>query len=674
MSSQIFRQVRNDAKNLEAIADGYKTKIEHEHWLVDGLQKDAIQNSWDARIDKKRGNGWECGFGLLNIRNEKVLCIKDAGTSGLNGTKFYSEPEMGNILVSNEKGEDLAYFLNSDWSAKSIEEGGNRGRGKFLFLYASRNKKIFFDSFRSSDKDYLFGEVFLDSDKQIKFKINYREEAKNAFNSFIDGKQTLLNLPGTRIFITNPDPSIEQSIQTGEIFSYISYSRWEIIKKFNAKIFVYDGKEKKYITLPAWYEDKEDNENNKKYELETIKSGTDYKIKRLVLRYAPNLDLPEGVRGIAIQRGGMTIERIKADDLVHEEGMNDIYGWLEMEEKKSLENEMKNSCEGPEHFNFSWTQKPAKYLRDYLRIKIREYAKELKIVSPEQAKRNKIQKIAETEALKSLLPLFKKLELFGKHKGTKFRKKSNRNQNEPLRLSVPDIVFPNENRRVNYGEIIKGVYVIPISDYDRTLFVRVKVYILTQEGQEILIDEKEFNLNRDTKIKIGVDSLQITNRLKQGNYTLKAKMFSLEDTDLVLSDGTKIEESTKIYERVNIKFYVETEPDELGKFPFNFLGIPSKDKEFLFRWESDGDNGYIAFYNVSHPKIMPLLNNEEGALNKYLIEQGAFIAFQIKLEELFADNTKQDKEFSLLMKSKDLTQVWPFYLKKFSEYIWDLNS
>lgn len=672
MSSPIFRQVRNDAKNLEAIADGYKTKIDHEHWLVDGLQKDAIQNSWDARVDKKHGLGWECGFGLLNIKNEKVLCIKDSGTTGLNGTKFYSELEMGKILVRNEKGEDLAYFLNSDWSAKSIEEGGNRGRGKFLFLYASKNKRIFFDSFRSSDKEYLFGEVYLDLDKQIKFKIDYGDEAKNVFRNFIDGKQTLLSSSGTRIFITNPDPQIEQSIQTGEIFSYISYSRWEIVKKYKAKIFVYDGKEKKYITSSIWYEDKEGNENNKKYELETIKSGTDYKIKRLVLRYVPSLDLPENIRGVAIQRGGMTIERIKADELVHEEGMTDIYGWLEMEEKKPLENEMKNNCEGPEHFNFSWTQKPAKYLRDYLRNKIRDFAKELKIVSSEQARRNKVQRSAEVEALKSLLPLFKKLELYGKHKGTKTRKKATRKENEPLRLSAPDIVFPRDNRRVNYGEIIKNAYVIPINELDISLLVLIRVFLLSKEGKEILLEEKEINLSKNTNINVGKSFLEITKNLKPGSYTFKAKMISLEDTDLVLPDGTKIEQSTKIYERINLKFYIETEPDESGKYPFKFEPKPSENKQFLFEWESDGDNGYTVYYNSTHPKIKPMLEDQEK-LQRYLTEQGAFITFQIKLEELIADNI-YDKEFNSLIKEKDLTKVWPFFMKKFSEYIWDINS
>ena len=138
MRPKIFRQIRNDEKDIEAVASGYKTKIMHDLWLIEGLQKDVIQNSWDARIDKKYGKGWECGFSLIDINNKKFFCIVDRGTTGLNGTKFHTERELVKILSKNKPGEDLAYFLNSNWSAKSIEEGGNRGRGKTLFLVASQ--------------------------------------------------------------------------------------------------------------------------------------------------------------------------------------------------------------------------------------------------------------------------------------------------------------------------------------------------------------------------------------------------------------------------------------------------------------------------------------------------------------------------------------------------------
>ncbi len=133
MERKIYTQRTNNERAMEALADGYRTKIGHDFWLADGLQKDAIQNSWDARVDKKHGKDWECSFSLVEIKGGRTVCISDQGTSGLNGTKFFSDEELDKILLSNaDKREDLANFLNSNWSNKSGDEGGNRGRGKTL--------------------------------------------------------------------------------------------------------------------------------------------------------------------------------------------------------------------------------------------------------------------------------------------------------------------------------------------------------------------------------------------------------------------------------------------------------------------------------------------------------------------------------------------------------------
>ena len=668
--TKIFTQRKNDEKDIQAIADGYKTKIGgHELWLADGLQKDAIQNSWDARFDKKHGKEWECGFTLMTVEGKDALCISDSGTKGLNGTKFSTDPELTGILNQNESGEDLAYFLNSNWSAKGNEEGGSRGRGKTLFLASSLNRKIYFDSLRSSDNLYVFGEIYLDSDKQIKFKLNFDDIAKIKLKEIIN--IPLLKDFGTRVFITNLDPGVKKAIVNGDIIGFISNSRWEIIKKYEAKIFVLNGS-KKYVPLPKWYEDDLPETIGKPFVAEIIKEGTPYKTKRLVLRYAPNAELPQAIKGIAIQRGGMTIQRLLADDLVHEDGMSDIYGWVEME--KNLEEDIKINCEGPEHFDFAWTTNPAKYLRGYLSSKIREFAKEFKIISSEQAKKNKIQKMAEENALKSLTPLFKNLGLFGHHKGSRNKIKSKRKKDEPLRLSVADIEFPRETRRINYNEMIKNAYVIPINDFFQNIFVRVHVYVVSNDGKHTTeISEREFNLSPGIGSKIGEETILITNRYQKGTYSFRAKMISLEDANLILPDGTKVEKGTILYDRVNLKFYVEVDPPEHG--PFEFQPRPKEDKSYMLEWEPDLNGGYTIYYNSIHPRIKVLLDeNDEKKLSQFLIEQGALLAFQIKLEDLMAeDRGEGDKDLLKLIKSNNPSNVWPVFLQKYSEFLWDLN-
>lgn len=674
MERTIFTQIVNREKAIQTVADGYKTKIDHELWLAEGLQKDAIQNCWDARSDKKHGKDWECGFALMKVDNKDILCIYDKGTTGLNGTKFYKHDELTKILekVSNQNqaGEDLACFLNSDWSGKSSEEGGNRGRGKTLFLVASDSKKVFFESLRSSDGVYLFGELYLDNtDKQVKFSLHYDEDGKGMFRSELGEKIDPISWHGTRIFILNPEKTVVQAIKGGEMLSFIGNSRWETIKKYEAKIFVDNGQEKKYATLPYWYENNLKGIEEREFPPEIIREGTQYKIKRLVLRYAPDLNVPDSVRGVAIQRGGMTIERIPAEELVKEQGMTDIYGWLEME-SKPLEEEMKINCEGPEHFDFSWTQNPARYLRSYIQRKIRKFAEDLKIFDSEQAKKNKVQKTAEEGALKRLAPQFKKLGLFGKHKGKRKKKESTRKKNEPLRLSVPDLQFPRDSKRVNYGEKINGAYVVPINEFGESILVLVRVFIVSADGKTEMLQEKEINLHKGEGPKIGADEITISKKYGAGGYSLRARMIALEEKSKPLPDGTKIEKGTILYERVNHKFYVEIDPPESG--PIRFQSKGRDDKNYLFEWE-DEEDGYVVFYNEFHPRIKPLLSDFEK-LQDYLFEQGSMLALQIKLEEVIADDDKEDKEFTKLIKAKDTSAVYQLFLHRHSEFLWDLEK
>ena len=56
--------------------------------IAHGLQKDAIQNGWGARKNKK-GTGWSFAFQLMKIQNGIYqLTMTDHGTTGLIGKIF----------------------------------------------------------------------------------------------------------------------------------------------------------------------------------------------------------------------------------------------------------------------------------------------------------------------------------------------------------------------------------------------------------------------------------------------------------------------------------------------------------------------------------------------------------------------------------------------------------
>ena len=59
--------VINWPAHIEAIVDGYRGHRGISH----GVQKDAIQNSWDARKDKKHGKDWSVIFELIKVKGEE---------------------------------------------------------------------------------------------------------------------------------------------------------------------------------------------------------------------------------------------------------------------------------------------------------------------------------------------------------------------------------------------------------------------------------------------------------------------------------------------------------------------------------------------------------------------------------------------------------------------------
>lgn len=670
--SIIFRQKTNKENDIKATLDGYAKVIDHQFWLAEALQKDSIQNSWDARINKNNAEGWECKFLVQRIGKDIFLTITDKGTNGLTGTKFESQEELDEILLSNDPSENLAYFCNSNWSAKSEEEGGTRGRGKVIFLGASKDKKIYFDSLRKSDNKYVFCELYLDKDKEIKYTLKWDDIAKNKLEEITHKVFEPLVEHGTRIIILNPEAKIIESIKNGNFLLFINNTWWEILKKFDAKIIVNDGFCTKNAILPFWYGEKGDNIIEKIFSDEIIGNKyPNYKVKKMALRYSADKDIPETLKGIAIQRGGMTIERIRTEEFVKEEGMHKVFGWVEMD--KELNNEIKNKCEGPEHFCFTWSKKPIIYLKDYIKNRTRKMAKDLELIESEQSKKNKVQKLAVYKTIRNLTPLFKKLDIYSHGRGPRpSRDSSDRKPNEPLRLSCPDFLLPNKNNRVNYGQIIKGVYVKPVNETDNKLKVLIRIYIESESGIKYTIDESIINLEVGVGSNIGRESIKINEDFDKGGYSLRAQMIFVEDLKrkIKINDEEKIfEKGYIIYDRINKKFYIETNPPERGLF--DFQPKSSENKKQLLAHEKNEDS-YIFYYNDKHPKIKLLLDNKDDNLERYLTEQGALLIYQIKLEEMIAeDEYNSDKELGTIIKTKRLDNVIPILSERLSEFLWE---
>jgi hypothetical protein len=91
-----------------------------------------------------------------------LIGIEDNGTAGLTGNIPKSLTDVVLALQSNDPTERLAYFSSSNWSKKAEDALGSRGRGKMIFIGASKDKLIYFESIRSDDGVYIFGKSYLD--------------------------------------------------------------------------------------------------------------------------------------------------------------------------------------------------------------------------------------------------------------------------------------------------------------------------------------------------------------------------------------------------------------------------------------------------------------------------------------------------------------------------------
>lgn len=185
----------------ENIADQYPD-------LIDGLQKDSVQNANDARATRKYA-GWKVIFKYRKQTN--TLTMEDFGTRGMNE-------------------EDWKKFWQGPWHTAKFgtSDAGQRGQGRYLFHYFSKNKTVLAESVDESGK-YRFGWGLPD---------RYDDEEKTLEDFF--PQMPKLDHPGTRLWVLDIKKELQKDLLDTERFArYIRASWWEIIRNYQA-VFVID--------------------------------------------------------------------------------------------------------------------------------------------------------------------------------------------------------------------------------------------------------------------------------------------------------------------------------------------------------------------------------------------------------------------------------------------------
>jgi len=315
----------NLGRTDENIADQYDDKCE-------GLQKDAGQNSWDARLTSK-GKDWKLVLTYHPLLN--CLTIEDFGTCGMNGERWQKYQSLWDTTKAESK--DL----------------GARGQGKFLFHYFSKGKLVLTES--------------LDEGGVYRFSSGTTEEYDDEIGKLSDFIPSAkpLDHQGTRIWIMDLKPDLrDELLDYKEFMNHIAKTWWEIIRNWNATFIVnFDGIERTVDLpqLPAV-------EKEKAFTNEKISDLG--RIKKLALHYCKN-EVPTQLRGVAVQRGGMTILRlpVSADEAIK----NRIYGYCTFDE--DLELELKR-VEFPNHFGFA-SKRAWNHVKEYVRRKSDEFVQEI---------------------------------------------------------------------------------------------------------------------------------------------------------------------------------------------------------------------------------------------------------------------------------------------------------
>jgi len=227
--------------NLMPIPQNFKNNVE---WILgaytdagvsftNGFQKDAIQNAVGARKHNK-WKDWACDISYIENSKGRFVIVEDFGTMGLTGENKHCDEinammARGEILPPEER---LARFTSMFNSGGNTTGGGLFGAGKSVYSVASEEYTYYFDSFREDGK-YVAN---VNKQGQV-MPLAYEDDAAKKFILDETGL-TEKTSKGTRVIIKSPKTELSDSINNGEIISYIQESWWRIIERLGSDSYI----------------------------------------------------------------------------------------------------------------------------------------------------------------------------------------------------------------------------------------------------------------------------------------------------------------------------------------------------------------------------------------------------------------------------------------------------
>lgn len=638
--------------------------------LAHGVQKDAIQNGWDACIKKTPHyveSNWRFEFEMIEKSDgSSMLLMSDFGTYGLTGQMTSKEITEGSMPPEEERWarwESLAF-------AKSNEDNlGARGQGKMILIAASRDYAIIYDSLRD-DGSYRMGSTQATNKGCPVFHFD-GDKGKREIKSML-GLEPIDHI-GTRVVIVNPVDDLISSIKSGEFLSFIEETWWPIIQKLGAKITVkYNGNTLQAKTpnlFPITKDTKED-KNLKTWIKENIKINFErkqYNIKHLCFACNLEEDVPEIHRGVAAFRGGMKVDSVKFPDKIFRDK---VCGYVEFDNEVE---KLLRKIETPNHYEFKnigiWRK-----LKDEIESELQAFGNKklglgIDTRELEKAKRN----AAENKAMNVLRAVTKDWPFGKKSKGTGGGGGGGGGEIKLIGIRISDLEFPNPGNtpRLNYGENLDGFYATIFNKTDENITVIFKAAVLSGDRTVLELDNKEIKLKSNSEaLTADGYSFKVTekNFPTAGEYRLR---FTITNAN-----------TKKREDEITRRFWVEVDPELRGPFdikPLHFSEIPKPEIQKL-EWilSSEGDNRQTLLYNLDHPDYR---HNDytEDRLAKYLSEIFCLAALQLLVRQAENDEIEKEKLEKLpfdinKLLSKDPKIIYPELMKAISSIKFDIHG
>lgn len=302
---------------------------QYDSFLI-AFQKEAIQNAWDARQDRKKAINWKIDIKEFNSH----LILEDSGTTGMDARKWKA--------------------FTSLWKPnKTYKDAGGQGQGKFVLMKASSTHELITESIHKSGGYKCF---YLENDEKSdtygprKLPLNIQQFIKTPKR---------LNHIGTKIWVYRSEKTFNKDIKSSDYSSLVASTWWQILgDPYNAKIFLFG----KQVVLPKIPPVKES-----VTVLENKKIGKYGKIRKLVLNLHEQ-NLPDGFTGVRVQRAHMMIEALNFD--VHDPKYEKRFsGFMLFDEE--LEQKLKE-IEKTDHCGFVWAS-PWKEVRNLIDKEIESF-------------------------------------------------------------------------------------------------------------------------------------------------------------------------------------------------------------------------------------------------------------------------------------------------------------